>query len=906
MTDTSHHRATAHIINHTHWDREWFLTAEYTSQWLPELIDGVAACAAANPGYSYLLDGQTLAAEDLIALAPEYREKVDALVAAGSLSLGPLYSQPDWRLTGGETLLRNLLYGTADVADHGGKTSVAWMVDTFGHIGQAPQLLRLAGLDSVYVWRGVPLFEPVFRWVGPDGSEVTTINLFGGYRNLYGITRTPDLAVRRLVGEIDKLAPHYQGLPIPLFDGYDLETEPEDPIRHYLQVGVPDRIELVESSPLEYVQAIAGVAATAPVVSGELLSGKYGATFPGSLSARTYLKVLQGDCETLLFHYVEPLAALAGVRPGTNGDTPLPFEGWTRELLQNAVHDCICGVSIDQVHERMERSYRRMLTEMQHHGESSLATIAAGFAPGDYVVATSPIPSVGSLRVGDQLFSYRTDGIGVAPASVEPVDLNPIADVDGALAALDRPIDAPAVAVGADGTLTIGSIAVGPLVVTADHGDTYSAEPGEQLATTSSPTGFVVESTTSADVVLAADLRARWSDGWLDATLRARVTAAPTVELMLDLDTGGTGFIVEFDVATGLDGPVTAAMPFEFVQRNEADTDLLPTTLSDEMTQVLMGQREVDRVSTFPFQDHVARSDGAATAIVHARSLRSYRSDGQRLLVTVRRSVEWLARTGLELRAGDAGPAMYVPDARDERSTRHHLAVTSTAAQPGSAAFVAHCDAFAHPPLAITVDAASTGTATEWSGPTATVPITSLAPTPSGAAMRVVNLTDAPVEITTDPGDPRTVAPAEIAILPLSVEVPRGSAGDTVPAVAVHWPDQATDRAGVRRTLPDPDILASLEERAAALDTEAQELRARLDGAEGDEYHRILHQVYVAERESLELALSAHLGRRKATDPSAEVSIPDEVDPEVSALGERLNDLRIHRRIYDYVAALVS
>ena len=43
-----------------------------------------------------------------------------------------------------------------------------WMVDTFGHISQSPQIHRLFGIDSVFVWRGVPELEPYFNWFGAD------------------------------------------------------------------------------------------------------------------------------------------------------------------------------------------------------------------------------------------------------------------------------------------------------------------------------------------------------------------------------------------------------------------------------------------------------------------------------------------------------------------------------------------------------------------------------------------------------------------------------------------------------------------------------------------------------------------------------------------------------------------
>ena len=82
---------TVHIINHTHWDREWFLTSIYTSQWIPGLIDKLEQLAADNPDYKFWLDGQTLVIEDLLKTAPAYRDKINRLVKDGNLLIGPYY-----------------------------------------------------------------------------------------------------------------------------------------------------------------------------------------------------------------------------------------------------------------------------------------------------------------------------------------------------------------------------------------------------------------------------------------------------------------------------------------------------------------------------------------------------------------------------------------------------------------------------------------------------------------------------------------------------------------------------------------------------------------------------------------------------------------------------------------------
>lgn len=888
-------RTTVHVINHTHWDREWFLTHEYTTAWIPELIDSIAELRQENPNYEYLFDGQSLAIEDLLNTQPGFAEKVTDLVASGALGIGPQYSQPDWRITGGELLYRNLVHGMADVKKHGGATEVAWLVDTFGHISQAPQLMQQAGLTSAYVWRGAPQLTPLLRWRSPDGSEVTAVNLFGGYRNLYGITRTADLAIRRLEAEVSKLEPHYGDIPIPLFDGYDLETEPEDPISFYRANGadLPGGIELIESSPAAYLEAALQHAEDAPVVVGELLSGKYGATFPGSLSSRTYLKVLQADCEHFIHGVAEPLLAVATVMNG-RADRADRVARWERELLQNAVHDCICGVSIDQVHERMERSYRRVLAEVGDETTAVLTDLSATLADGQYVMVSSVMPASGTVRVGNEVLSYDAHGVGLWPAtafSAEPRDV-PAAD-------LTSTSGAGPVRVAANGTVLIGSGAIRPIVVRADDGDTYSSEPGVLLGE-ATITDMVVVSASEVDTLLRLTSSVAWDGGSLDAVMDVRVDDGATVELSIDLDSTGTGFVAELPIGTGLQGQIVAGMPFDIVARPIQDTDLLGAELADGLGRVLMGQREVQHVESFPFHDHVAVSTDDGSAIVHARGIRSYRAepDGT-IALTLRRSVEWLAATGLEFRAGDAGPAMYVPGARCERTVHHQLGFSLVDGPATSAVALAACERFKHPPIAFSVEG-SDGHAESLPVVSASVPMSSLTVADDVLTGRFYNPSTVPVPLFGS-----DIAPGEIATRVVPVPSAKEAAA-SVPSVVVDLGAPFVDRGGRSRSVPDQAKLQLLEDRIAELHRELAELQHGLPDLSGDPYHRQLHRIYIVERESLELELSLELNRRRAADPTAEVSIPDEPDPEIAALGQRLNELRIRRRIYDYVAEILD
>ncbi|MDX1523209.1 MAG: hypothetical protein R3264_16400, partial [Anaerolineae bacterium] len=571
-------KTTVHIINHTHWDREWFLTSIYTSQWIPGLIDKIESLAAENPNFKYLFDGQTLVIEDLLNIAPEYETKVRRLIENDNLIIGPYYCQPDWQLTGGELLIRNLRYGRQDMRQHGGSNHVGWLVDTFGHISQSPQLHRMFGLKAVFVWRGVPQLNPYFQWQGSDGQKLLTINLFGGYRNLYGITHAPEVAITRLVAEVDKLGPYYPTPDIPLFDGYDLEEDPEDPMQFYRQhlSDLPDNIGLQESAPHLFAQTISTNLADAPTLAGELNSGKYGATFPGTFSARTYLKIMQRDCEQWLFQRAEPLAVLARLK-GRAYPTQ-QYEAWARLLLQNSVHDCLCGVSIDQVHEKMEYHYRQVHQAAQEDVQHSLAYILRDFAPGDFAVSTNPLVYDGWLPVGDRLYPIKTSGVGVWPVG----EAVPIETVNERVDSFHWQNDHYAATVQPDGSVQLGQAKLGYLVVSDEVGDTYSDELGPRRQICRGE-GLVIEQRGEQHVILRYESKLAWDGVEVTATIRLIFDSSPLLRWQVDLASRGTDFRVDMVFETAQAGEIYAGMQFDVVRRPVADTDLLPRQLEPTM-----------------------------------------------------------------------------------------------------------------------------------------------------------------------------------------------------------------------------------------------------------------------------------------------------------------------------------
>jgi len=374
------------IIVHTHWDREWFVTEEYTTYLLSDFFQKLFKLIEKNPNYRFTLDGQTLMIDDhLKTLKNPEKERFTKQLHSVSenLFVGPYYGQIDWRMSE-EASIMNLLLGKRRAKElTGAVTDTGWLVDNFGFCSQVPQIHKLFGIDSLFLWRG---FDPgnhpctEAKWHGSDGSEVLLLYLLDSYRNLMRISEYPEVAEQRLEEEVSKLGPCAKTHMIPLLDGYDLDPEPEDP---------STLLELKMITPDEYARAvIVNLQSDLHEASGELISGRLVSTFPGTLSTRGYLKLMNWSCEYTLSRVVGPLVAASC----SYESTEIIRSCWEL-LLQNLVHDSICGVGVDQVHEEMEDRYESVLGKCKEVTESSLRSLSAVLPNGYSFFNLNPSPS---------------------------------------------------------------------------------------------------------------------------------------------------------------------------------------------------------------------------------------------------------------------------------------------------------------------------------------------------------------------------------------------------------------------------------------------------------------------------------------------------------------------------------
>lgn len=390
------------VVPHTHWDREWYRTHEGFRSRLVELLDALLPLLEGDPRFRHFtLDGQTIVVDDYLEVRPEARERVEKLVAAGRLLVGPWTVLPDEWLVSGEALIRNLRAGLARAERLGGAMELGYVPDQFGHVGQLPQLFAGFGFDTAVLWRGVGagLDETLFTWEAPDGSAVRAVHLVHGYGNGAHLPRDPGALAARLRAEGDALAARSRVPCLLVMNGSDhLAPAPDLPDRLAAAgARLGDDVELTLGTLPGFAEAVRRCApADLPRHRGELRSGLRAPILAGCASARAPQKRADFELDRLLTLHLEPLSAWLGTLPGAAGDPGRLAWLW-RLVLENHPHDSICGCSIDAVHDqidaRLARAAAAARAELARVTGALARRLAGDGGGGDPVAVWSPHPA---------------------------------------------------------------------------------------------------------------------------------------------------------------------------------------------------------------------------------------------------------------------------------------------------------------------------------------------------------------------------------------------------------------------------------------------------------------------------------------------------------------------------------
>ena len=364
-------RQTLHVVSHTHWDREWYLTFQRFRLRLVKVVDDLLDLLEASDDFRcFHLDGQAVVLEDYLELRPGNAARLGALIASGRILVGPWYVLPDEFLISAEAHVRNLLVGGQVVRRFGEPMAVGYLPDLFGHISQMPQLLRDAGLDNAILWRGLSGeregLPSELTWEAPDGSRVLCLHLpeRSGYSNANDLPLNPDLAY----GRVEALRQDRAAV--------SRTVAPAADERHRPPRG-PGRSSRGSCAPWTTASARKGRACSTPAsrTTWAPCARRWGQETASPCAGASYGRSIAAARTTATSSSTaSPRRARRSSRPTTRRSRPwsatpsrwataawllgAPYpqgaltQSW-KYLLQNHPHDSICGCSLDEVHEQM-------------------------------------------------------------------------------------------------------------------------------------------------------------------------------------------------------------------------------------------------------------------------------------------------------------------------------------------------------------------------------------------------------------------------------------------------------------------------------------------------------------------------------------------------------------------------
>ena len=364
-----------HIISHSHWDREWYMSFEEHRARLVTLIDECIDLFENDPNFKgFYLDGHTALVEDYLEIKPQNREKVEKFIREGKFKVGPWYILQDEFLTSGEANVRNLLVGMDLAEKLGGCTKVGYFPDAFGNAGQMPQILKQAGMKGIAFGRGVKgvganneLQEDneysskysEIHWQSPDGSSLPSVVFMNWYSNGMEIpTENIEDYWKRALENAEKYASCDE---ILLMNGCD-----HQPVQTDLSLAIERAREkyseynFIHSNFTDYMEAVTKAMPddVKPIV-GELTSqdtdGWY--NLVNTASSLVDLKIQNRKSELLLEAVAEPLATMTATL-GKEYPHDMLLYAW-KTLMKNHPHDSICSCSCDEVNAEVKSRFDR-------------------------------------------------------------------------------------------------------------------------------------------------------------------------------------------------------------------------------------------------------------------------------------------------------------------------------------------------------------------------------------------------------------------------------------------------------------------------------------------------------------------------------------------------------------------
>lgn len=358
---------TVHAVGHAHIDVAWLWRLKHTREKAQRSFSTVLRLMELYDEYIFLQSQPQLykyIKED----CPQLYERIQQRVQEGRWEAdGGMWIEADCNVTSGESLVRQLLYGTRFIErEFGRKCEYLWLPDVFGYSWVLPQILKQCEIDTFMTtkiswnqYNKIP--NDIFWWRGIDGSEILTyfIDVPGEWDNRHFSTYNSALTVEDVVNSWKAFKNKELTKDVLVCYGYGdggggvnremlemrrvMDALPGLPHVKTGRAGdffrkIHENVEKTE----RYV----------PTWDGEL----YLEFHRGTYTTQAYNKTTNRRLENKLAQ-MEWIAALGYILNGQNPQKALQ-EGWECVLLHQ-FHDIIPGSSIHEVYQDSRINYKK-------------------------------------------------------------------------------------------------------------------------------------------------------------------------------------------------------------------------------------------------------------------------------------------------------------------------------------------------------------------------------------------------------------------------------------------------------------------------------------------------------------------------------------------------------------------
>ena len=290
-------------------------------------------------------------------------------------AVGGMVVEPDCNLIGGESWVRQILYGKRYFKNKlGVDVWLGWNPDSFGYNWNMPQFFRKSGIKAFITqklsWNDTNEFPyHLFWWEGADGSRVLTYLPYTGYIG--------QLTIDEIVTNMRRNEANTGRKEVLMLFGFgDHGGGPEKKMLErylkYQKVTVFPKLQFIRGH--DFVQRLLDSdLSDLPVWRDELYLEYHRGTY--TTHAEIKRSNRQGE---ILLASAEKLASLAALSGMTYPEQPLTGAWW--KLLFNQFHDILPGSGIAPIYRDAMEDYRKVFHTANSVISKSLATLGQKIA----------------------------------------------------------------------------------------------------------------------------------------------------------------------------------------------------------------------------------------------------------------------------------------------------------------------------------------------------------------------------------------------------------------------------------------------------------------------------------------------------------------------------------------------